>query len=180
MSTPAPRSWTVSEVTASLERLGFSVHPPLQGSTDGLDSIAGLLAAPPTEQDCLVIQKWLDERRDAFNEDLARILLGDFGEGEPDTPAACVEDFVRRGRPLLVELTQCARELQGDGGGRIREIAAELAELFQLLQARGSLEPQAREVLLPLAGDPPAAAVARYQDILQNQQIDLGGRQDAA
>jgi hypothetical protein len=89
------RRRTAAEITTALERLGFSVQLPLRGpaGSAGLAFLAGLLAAedagrpaedPPaghaaslTEERRARIQGWLDERLDAFNEDLSRILLGE-------------------------------------------------------------------------------------------------------
>jgi hypothetical protein len=182
MSTPTPQSWTVTEITLALERLGFAVQPPLKVGADNLDYVTGLLAAAPTAEDCAQIQKWLDERRDAFNEDLARILLGDFCEGQADTPAECLlEHLLRRGRPLAAELAELAGKLEGEAGGRIRAIAAELTQLFAPAQTPSSLASEAGQVLLPLAGDAPpdVEGMAGYQNVLHNQQIDVGSQEAA-
>src|SRR5262249_32486160 len=88
-----------------------------------------------------------DDHGDAFNEDLSRILLGEFplegaGAGAP-SPAA---DHVRRqAGPLLEELTLIGREMEGAtgrppadvqaDGRRIREIAAALVDLLALSRA---------------------------------------------
>ncbi len=71
---------TVAELAAALERLGFSVQPPLHEETDraALDFLARLLEGPAASKEHLArIREWLDARRDACNEDLSRILLGE-------------------------------------------------------------------------------------------------------
>jgi hypothetical protein len=83
-----------------------------------------------------------DDRGDALNEDLSRILLGEFllCGAPPDGPPAPSEEVLRQARPLLDELARIARELEGstehtaDGvkaeARRIRHIVAVLADLL--------------------------------------------------
>jgi hypothetical protein len=148
-SLTTPRHWSVAEITTGLERLGFTVQPPLQWLTDsaGLDYVARLLSTEDggqsegtttalTEEIRSRIQKWLDERRDAFNEDLSRILLGEHLSGRQDGPAP--QDFLGEARPLIQEMAELAegpREhtaVSAASGhlARIRELAAGLSDLF--------------------------------------------------
>ena len=100
---------------------------------------------------------------------------------QADAQTACLEDFLRRGLPLVRELAELAGKLEGNPSGRIREIAAELTELFDPAQVAASLEAEAGQVLLPLAANPtPGAEVGPgYQHVLQNQQIDVGSHEAA-
>jgi hypothetical protein len=109
------RTWTVAEIAAALERLGFLVQPPLQGDADkvGLDFLVSVLESKgATEEGQRRIREWLEQRRDALNEDLSRILLGETpAEASPAAPAAG-EDCLRWVRPLAEDLAELARQLQ--------------------------------------------------------------------
>jgi hypothetical protein len=97
-SDAASQGGTLAQVVAALERLGFSVQPPLPEGNGG------------TQEEQARIRQWLDEQQDAFNEDLSRILLGEnSAHGQALAPASDLEDCLRRVRPLVEEL---ARQLQ--------------------------------------------------------------------
>jgi hypothetical protein len=116
---PPPKApsggWTVAEIAAALERLGFLVQPPLQGDTDkvGLDFLASILESKgATEEGQKRIREWLEQRRDALNEDLSRILLGETPpDAGPPAPAEG-EDCLRWVRPLAEDLAELARQLK--------------------------------------------------------------------
>jgi hypothetical protein len=85
-----------------------------------------------------------DEHVDAFNEDLARILLGESlplrASGTP--PASDCVDVLRQARPLAEDLARLARQLEASAVRaapemtreirRIREVATSLAEILSL------------------------------------------------
>jgi hypothetical protein len=71
----SPGGPTIEAIAAALEALGFAVEPPLSSYTSQaeIEMLAGLIEWDAGQTR---IQEWLDDRRDALNEDLARILLG--------------------------------------------------------------------------------------------------------
>jgi hypothetical protein len=82
-----------------------------------------------------------DDHTDAINEDLSRILLGEFLLlGAHVDMAGPSEDVRRQARPLLEELTRIARRIEWDtgrsadevqtDGRRLRQIAATLTDLL--------------------------------------------------
>ncbi len=83
-----------------------------------------------------------DDHGDAFNEDLCRILLGDFLLVKTSGTAAGSppEDVLRHARPLLDELARIAREFEWEpdrspeavqaNARRLRDIVATLADLL--------------------------------------------------
>jgi hypothetical protein len=73
---PSPGRPKIEIIAAALQERGFSVEPPLPRYTTQaeLDMLTGLLK---WDADSTRIQEWLDDRRDALNEDLSRILLGE-------------------------------------------------------------------------------------------------------
>jgi hypothetical protein len=97
---------TVEAIAAALEGLGFSVDPPLPSYTNkaGIEFLVGLLELPGpasiTHANRRRIQQWLDDRRDALNEDLSRILLGEAAMSSARTPSSQAAPS-RRGRQGL-------------------------------------------------------------------------------
>jgi hypothetical protein len=85
-----------------------------------------------------------EEKGDALNEDLSRILLGECLplRIHPDAPPGGLGDLLRQARPLAEELARVARRLEGKAdrapkevtadARRIREVAAALSDLLDL------------------------------------------------
>jgi hypothetical protein len=60
------------------------------------------------------LNEWLEERRDAFNEDLSHILLGEDppSRTRPPAPPPDLEELLRRARPLVQELVALVQQFQ--------------------------------------------------------------------
>jgi hypothetical protein len=152
---------TLQEIDEQLAGLGFwERHPvPNPGGHSRLVALRALLvgldrtwvqlgrrfkpAGLLTREDWTLLRDWADESRDALNDDLARILLGerDTARHGAEMQVVALKELVSQARSLVDELARLARQLerQADCGPssaatvlpearRCRAVAASLSE----------------------------------------------------